>query len=325
MTDLSTQYMGLTLKSPIIVGSCGLTYSIDTIKKLEANGAAAIVLKSLFEEQIMLDSDSLKSDFPGHVEEMDYIRGYTRQNAIDEYLALIEKAKKETSIPIFASVNCISASDWTLFAKKIEAAGADGIELNMFILPGNIKMESEEYEQLYFDIVKKVKKQVTIPIAVKLGFYFTAMANMICKLSVRDVDAIVLFNRFFRPDVDIVTQKLIPADRFSTPQENALPLRWIGMVADKVECDLAATTGIHDGHTAIKNILVGASAVQVVSAVYQKGPKVLAEMTDQIIKWMEIHKYNSITDFKGKLSYDHTKDPLLYDRTQFMKYYSNSE
>lgn len=324
MTDLSTQYMGMTLKSPVIVGACGLTYSIDHIKNLEKNGAAAVVIKSLFEEQILLESNSLKSDVPGHVEEMDYIRGYTRQNTIDEYLSLIEKAKKETSIPIFASINCISASDWTLFAKKIEAAGADGIELNMFILPGDVKKESESYEQLYFDIIREVKKQVKIPIAVKLGFYFTAMANMIYKLSV-SVDAIVLFNRFFRPDVDIVKKELVPATKFSALEENSLPLRWIGMVTDKVECDLAAVTGVHDGKTAIKNILVGASAVQVVSAVYQHGPEVLGEMTEQIQKWMKIHKYNSIADFKGKLSYDHTKDPMIYDRTQFMKYYSNAD
>ncbi len=316
--------MGLNLKNPIIVGSSGLTNSVQSIKKLEANGAAAIVLKSLFEEQIMMEVDSMKGDQSGHAEEMDYIRGYTRQHNLDEYLSLVSDAKKAVSIPVIPSINCASASEWTAFAKRLQDAGADGLELNMYIMPGNIKQKSEEIEQIYFDIINEVKKQISIPIAVKVGFYFTGMANMIFSLSTHGLGAIILFNRFHRPDIDLKKMALTSADIFSTPDENVLPLRWIGMLSDDVKCDLAATTGIHDGHTVLKNVLAGACAVQIATILYKKGPEVIGEMLGQMDEWMTAKKFDSLKEITGKLNQANVKDPVMYERSQFMRYYSSA-
>ncbi|MBU2643329.1 dihydroorotate dehydrogenase-like protein [bacterium] len=324
MPDLTTEYMGITLKNPIIVGSCGLTNSAASIQKLEANGAAAVVLKSLFEEQILMEGDSLQSDHASHTEELDYIRGYTRQHNLDEYLSLVSQARKAVSIPVIASINCTSAAEWTAFAKRLQDAGAAGLELNMYIMPGDIKQKSEQIEQTYFDIIREVKKHVTIPIAVKIGFYFTGMANMIYSLSMQKIGAIVMFNRFHRPDIDIEKMEMVSADIFSSPEENLLPLRWIGMLSDDVKCDLAATTGIHDGHTVVKNLLAGASAVQVATIVYKKGPEFIGAMLGQIEEWMNRKKVTAIRDIIGKLNQEKIKDPGLYERSQFMKYFSNA-
>jgi dihydroorotate dehydrogenase (fumarate) len=323
MIDLTTKYMGLTLKNPIIIGSCGLTNSTESIKKLEANGAAGVVLKSIFEEQILMESDSMKHGQVAHTEEADYINYYTRQHHLDEYLKLVENTKKQVSIPVIASINCVSSSEWTSFAKKIQDAGADALELNMFIMPGNSRQKGEEIERIYFDIISEVRKHITLPLALKIGFYFSGLANMIFNLSVRKINAIVLFNRFYQPDIDLDKMEITSADVFSTPQENALPLRWIGMMADEVKCDLASTTGIHDGLTIIKNLLAGAKAVQIATVIYQKGPEHINVMLDQIKKWMEKNNYSSLQKIIGKLSQARIKDPVLYERSQFMRYFSS--
>ncbi len=323
LIDLTTKYMGLTLKNPIIIGSCGLANSTESIKKLEAHGAGGVVLKSIFEEQILMESDSLKHGKVPHTEEADYINYYTRQHRLDEYLELVENTKKEVSIPVIASINCVSASEWTFFAKKIQDAGADALELNMFIMPGNTRQKGEEIEQIYFDIISEVRKQVTLPLALKIGFYFSGLAHMIFNLSVRKIDAIVLFNRFYQPDIDLDKMEITAADVFSTPQENALPLRWVGMTADEVKCDLASTTGIHDGLSVIKNLLAGAKAVQIATIIYQKGPQYIGVMLEQMKEWMEKNHYSCLEKIIGKLSQGRIKDPVLYERSQFMKYFSS--
>lgn len=324
MPDLTTEYMGLSLKNPIIVGSSGLTNSAQSIKKLEANGAAAVVIKSLFEEQIMIEVNSLKSDHGIHAEELDYIKGYTRQHNLDEYLSIVSDAKKAVSIPVIPSINCSTAAEWTAFASRLQNAGADGLELNMYIMPGNIKQKSENIEQVYFDIIREVKKHITIPIAVKVGFYFTGMANMIYSLSTR-VNAVVMFNRFHRPDINLKKMELSSAAIFSSPEENVLPLRWVGMLSDEVECDLAATTGVHDGLTVMKNILAGAKAVHIATKIYQDGPEVIGRMLEQMEEWMVGKKFESLRDLTGKLSQGKIKDPVMYERSQFMRYYSDAK
>jgi dihydroorotate dehydrogenase (fumarate) len=323
MIDLTTKYMGLTLKNPIIIGSCGLTNSTESIKKLEANGAAGVVLKSIFEEQILMESDSMKHGEVSHAEEADYIHYYTRQHHLDEYLKLVADTKKEVSIPVIASINCVSSLEWTSFAKKIQDAGADALELNMFIMPGNSRQKGEEIEQVYFDIISEVRKHITLPLALKIGFYFSGLANMIFNLSVRKIDAIVLFNRFYQPDIDLDKMEITSADVFSTPQENALPLRWVGMMADEVKCDLAATTGIHDGLTVVKNLLAGAKAVQIATVIYREGPEYIGMMLEQMKEWMGKNNYSSLQKIIGKLSQESIKDPVLYERSQFMKYFSS--
>ncbi|MBU2511217.1 dihydroorotate dehydrogenase-like protein [bacterium] len=323
MPDLTVNYMGLELKNPLIAASSGLTGSINSIKKLEENGIAAVVLKSLFEEQILMESKSMKGDFSLHAEETDYIKGYIRQNNLSDYLRMLETCKKETSIPIIASINCISASEWTDFAKQIEGSGADAIELNMFILPGDIEQTGEQIEKIYFDIIKTVSQKVSIPIAVKIGFYFTGLAKFVFDLSIRETSAIVLFNRYYRPDIDINNMEIIAADVFSSPYENAIPLRWISILSDKVKCDLSATTGIHDGYTTIKNLLAGAKTVQVATSLYKNGPQYIQTMLEQITGWLSDHGFKSVQDIFGKMSQSHIKNPAVYERSQFMKYYSD--
>ena len=323
MLDLTTKYMGLTLKNPIIVGSAGLTDSLDKIKTLEANGAAAVVLKSIFEEQILMEGNHIKHEHAVHAEELDYIQYYTREHNLEEYLKLIKDAKNEVSIPIIASIHCNTASNWVSFAERIQKSGADALELNMFIMPSSCSQKTQEVEQVYFDIIDEVRKHVTIPVAVKLSFYFSSLCHMAFDLSVRKIQGIVLFNRFYRPDIDLDKMEVTSAEVFSTPRENALPLRWIGLLADHCKCDLVASTGIHDGKTIVKNLLAGAKAVQVVSTIYQNGPEHIKAMLNEIEEWMKAHKYTAVKDFIGKLSYNKANDPAKYERSQFMRYFSD--
>ncbi len=325
MPNLETKYMGLNLRNPIIIGSSGLTNSVEKIKELETNGAGAVVLKSIFEEQILMEADSLKSHHWGHAEEADYLTQYTQQHTLDEYLKLIRNSKKETSIPVIASINCASSEKWTAFAKKIQDAGADALELNIFVLPGDTKQKGEDIEKIYFDIINEVRSQISIPIAVKMSYYFSGLANTIFELSVRKIEGIVLFNRFYRPDVDLEKVELVSSHVFSTPEEIALPLRWVGLLADDVKCDLAASTGIHDGNGVVKCLLVGAKAVQVATTIYKNGPAYIGTMLEQMENWMKEHRYNSAADFTGKLRQDRAKNPVMLERAQFMKYFAGAK
>ncbi len=323
MIDLSTTYMGLKLKNPLIVGSCGLTHSVDSIKNLEEHGAAAVVLKSIFEEQILLECNSLHADHPLHTEEADYINYYTKHHNLDNYLDMIRETKKNVNIPVIASINCASsAKEWGSFAENIQDSGADGLELNMFILPGDIKQKGCDLEQRYLDIFNEVKDKVSLPLAAKISYHFTGLANIIFDLSVR-ASGIVLFNRFFRPDIDIEKEEITAAHYFSQPEEMDIPLRWIGMLSKEVKCDLAASTGVHDGNCIVKCLLAGAKVVQSVSAIYKNGPEHIQTMLDQLTAWMKKHKYKTIAQFNGKLAQENIKNPVLYERTQFMKYTSS--
>ncbi len=323
MMDLSTNYMGFKLKSPIIAGSSGMTNSIAEIVKLAKNGVGAIVLKSIFEEQILLEANSLRPEYLTHTEANDYINQYTRHHSLDDYLKLIETAQKEVDVPVIASINCATSVEWVSFAKTIEDAGADALELNIFILPADRRQKGEHIEKIYFDIIREVKERVSIPIAVKMSPYFSGLANMIFNLSIRGIKALVLFNRFYSPDVDLKKLDVHPTNVFSSPKENGLPLRWIGMMAGEARCDLAAATGIHDGETVIKNILVGAHAVQVASVLYKKGPEYIRTMINDIENWMANNKVDTLEGIIGKLSQKNIDNPVVYERSQFMKYYSD--
>jgi len=322
MADLQTEYLGLKLKNPIIAGSSNLSGNSESIKKLEDAGAGAVVLKSIFEEQILRESGNLTGEFFDHAEEYDYISQYTRQFNVEKYLALIKEAKKSVNIPIIASINCVSDGEWTTFAKKIEAAGADAIELNIFILPGDFQQAGNDIENIYFKIIDAVKKAVKIPISIKVSHYFSGLANMIFRLSLTGIKGIVLFNRFYSPDIDLEKMELISSDIYSSQRENSLVLRWIGMMSGNVKCDLASSTGIHSGTDVIKNILVGSKAVQVVSALYKSGPGHISVMLKEMDSWLNSHNYNSLNDIRGKLSQEKVANPSIYEQVQFMKYFS---
>ncbi len=323
MADLSVNYLGLKLNSPVIVSSSGLTDAVDKIVEIEKAGAGAVVLKSIFEEQLKHEANQyiVDNDYP---EAEDYIRNYTRNNSVDKYLDLIEDAKKQVKIPVIASVNCVTSSEWVNFAKKIEEAGADALEVNVFFLPVNKEASSLDYEKVYCDLADELKQRLSIPVAFKLGRQFSNLTNLVNRLYHRKLDGVVLFNRFYEPDIDVDKLKLTAAEVFSTPSEIRQTLRWVGIVAGSVEdIDISASTGVHDGESVIKLLLAGASAVQVCSVLYKNGIPFLKSIINEIEVWMNKNSFNSIDDFKGKLSYRSIKDPALYERSQFMRHFSS--
>lgn len=320
MSQLETTYLGLKLKNPVIVGSSGLTSSIEKIKKIEEKGAGAVVLKSIFEEQINFEAGNLASgsDSP---EAWDYVNYYVKNNTVQEYLDLIKNAKKEVNIPVIASINCVSAKEWIGFAKSVEEAGADAIEVNVFILPNDRNANGEKYENIYFDLAEKLKKTVNIPFSFKLGSHFTNLVGFVQKLH---VPGVVLFNRFYAPDIDIDQLKFTSSEVFSTPSDIRNSLRWVGIISSKIaHLDVAASTGVHDGNAVVKQILAGASAVQVCSTLYKNGIDHLENILKEIEDWMNKKGFKNIEEFKGKMSYAKIEDPLVYERSQFMKYFSS--
>ena len=325
MSNLNTKYLGFNLRSPLIVSSSGLTDNIDKLKAAEDNMAGAVVLKSLFEEQINHQAGSLHStsDYP---EATDYINSYTKSHSLDLYLNLISQAKKSLDIPIIPSINCITSDDWISFAKSIEGAGADALEINVFFLPIDKNMSSSEAEKLYFTLIEKLKKSINIPIVLKLGQRFSNLLNLVDQFYNRGIEGVVLFNRFYEPDIDINSLNITPASVFSSPEDKRYVLRWIGMIDSIVpKIDIAASTGVHTGHDAVKYLLAGADAVQVCSILYRNGIEYLSEMNEMIKVWMEQKEFKSISDFKGKLNYSNISEPTRYERAQFMKYFSSYE
>lgn len=329
MADLSTNYMGLRLKNPLIVGSSGLTNSVEKVVEIEKAGAGAVVLKSLFEEQIMFHTHKtvLQSDQGGYMypEAEDYISNYTQENDVAEYLNLIRNCKAKVSIPVIASINCVSSSEWMTFGKKIEEAGADALELNIFILPSDPRRGSEDNEKIYLEIAMAMVKELSIPVAIKLSYYFSGLAKTMLKLSWTGIKGVVLFNRFFSPDIDIDKFEVTATNVFSSPEELAISLRWVAMLSDRLHCDIAASTGIHSGEAVVKQLLAGAKAVQVASAVYKNGVKIIGEMTGFLESWMDKHEFATTGDFIGKMSFKSSDNPGAYERVQFMKHFAGIE
>ena len=322
MANLNTHFFGLNLKSPIIVGSSGLTNSVEKIKKLEAYGAGAVILKSIFEEEIYLEYEhEMKEQFQGHhsMEHLDYFDYQIKEKNIETYINLIQSAKKETSIPIVASINCQTSTDWVFFAEKLEEAGADALELNLFVLPSDSTKSDEDIKKIYFQTINNVLRTVSIPVSIKISPYFSDLLKTVSDLSKLNIAGITLFNRFYNIDIDIDTKELVPAMVLSHPYEYLQSLRWIGIMSGRVECELAASTGVHTTESAIKQMLAGANAVQVVSAIYKKGYEFVKEMVDGLDKWMDENNYETIPEIIGLANKLRTKNPSLYMRVQFMK------
>ena len=327
MTDLSVKYMGLHLKNPIIAGSSGMTGTIDDLQRLEESGVAAVVMQSLFEEQIYLDAEyqrlKLIENNPIHAhysESFDYIETNTRNEYVTNYLHTIREAKKKLRIPVIASINCISSSGWTSFAARLQDAGADAIELNIAVLSFNPVLSAADIEQLHLDIIHQVRAMVNIPVAVKISPYFTDLSRIIDDIAATGVNGIVLFNRFFSPDIDIDNMRVTVANKHSTASELSNTLRWIAMKSDKVPCDLCASTGVHTGGNAIKILLAGGTAVQIVSTLYENGLEQASVMLNEIETWMERKGYDHIGQFAAKMRCCETDTPAPYERIQFMKY-----
>jgi dihydroorotate dehydrogenase (fumarate) len=325
MRKLSAKYLGLELRSPLIVSSSRLTSTIEHLKEADENGAGAVVLKSLFEEQINQYVHAMGSSH-SYPEADDYTAFYIKSNSVEEYLNLIKKAKEQISIPVIPSINCYTSEGWTGFAKNIQDAGADALEINVFLLPTDRKKSSAESEKIYLDLIEKIKKTLTIPIAIKIGYRFSNILYMIDQFYMRKVEGVVMFNRFYEPDIDIDTLDVVPASIFSTEQERRMVLRWIGMAsAQDIKIDISASTGVHSGADAIRYLLAGASSVQVCSVLYNKGIPFLKEMNSQIESWMDKNGFASVSDFRGRLNYRNYKKPMVFERTQFMKYFSSED
>ena len=323
MANISTRFFGLDLKSPIIAASSSMTGHSEQVLKLAEAGAGAIVLKSIFEEEIyheLQEELGLRSELHSDPEYLDYFDYVIKDENIRKYLKLISDVKARTSVPIVASINCISSSDWVLFARKIEEAGADALELNMYVDPVNSLSSSENIEQTYFETISKVLSVVKIPVSIKISHYFSNLAGMVQKLSMTGISGITIFNRFYSPDIDLDSLTVGVAEILSSEHDYILPLRWTGILSGITECGLAATTGIHSSQTALKFILAGASAVQIASVIYREGPSVITKMNYEISEWMNNKGFENLADFKCSLSHS-AYSAQAWERAQFMKYF----
>jgi dihydroorotate dehydrogenase (fumarate) len=325
--DLTTSYLGLELKNPIIAGSSGLTSTLNGIVSLEEQGAGAVVLKSIFEEEILLDVNARLKEakespmiYSGLSETLDYIDLHIREENLKKYLQLIQDAKKAVSIPVIASINCISHEDWIHFTRRMEEAGADALELNVFLNPADFK--SKEFEKAYFRIIEKVLETVRIPVAIKISKYFTRLGLSVKALSETGIAGLVMFNRFYTPDIDIEKIELSTPRIFSTRDELYETLRWIAVLSARVPCNIAASTGIHTGEDVIKVLLAGATAVQIVSTIYKNGPDQMSRMLKKLEEWMKEKGFDSLDQFRGKISRMYGADPAAFERMQFMKHFS---
>jgi dihydroorotate dehydrogenase (fumarate) len=313
--------MGLRLRNPVVVSSSRLTSTLDGIRACADAGAGAVVLKSLFEEQIMVDTDKAiqEATFLTHTEAEDYFVAMGRNHYMDEYFALVESAKKSVSVPVIASVNCITAETWLEYARSFESAGADALELNVFVLPVDVTRDSGSLEAHYLDIASRVSARLKIPVALKIGFHFTAMAQVIQALSRTGVKALVLFSRFHRPDFDIESIEVTSASITSASEESALPLQWIALMAGRVGCDLVANTGIHDGAGVVKQLLAGAAAVELCTVLETKGAGMIPAILGELQAWMKRRSFGSIADFAGMLSRERSAEPSSFERSQYLR------
>lgn len=322
--DLTTKYLGLTLKSPLVASASPLTEDLKGIKKLEEAGAAAVVLPSIFEEQLRSEQHELHfyttqgtytyAESLTYFPEMDEYRFVT-----DNYLELIRKAKESVSIPIIASLNGATLGGWVDFAKKIEQAGADALELNIYFIPTDTEQSGESVENTYIEIIKSVRSVVNLPIAVKLSPFFSNFANFAKKVEQTGANALVLFNRFYQPDVDLENLEVRPSIHLSTSHANRLPMRWIAILKNKVKLDFAATSGIHTSDDVIKMLLVGANVTMLCSALLKNGVFYLLQLEKELLEWMEEHEYSSIQQMIGVMSQDKTPNPSEYERVQYIK------
>lgn len=324
MIDMHVKYAGLDLKSPIIAGSCGLNRSVDKAKGFQEAGAGAIILPSLFEEQIELEISRMEAEesISAYTEGKEMLEYFQKQHALDEYLELIKKMKSALDIPVIASVNCFKSGSWMEFAHRIAAAGADALELNIFYLPSDPEISHSEIRNNYLTIARKIVKAIDIPVILKLGSYFDNVAGILKELSYTGISGLVLFNRFVSPDIDVEKMSMISSDVIHSEADISNSLRWIGIMHDHVDCDLCASSGVKNGEDVIKMLLAGADAVQMASVLYREGADAVKNGISYITDWMQRHNYNSIADFRGKLSQASINDSSLYERVQFLKYFT---
>ena len=328
MIDLSTRYLGLDLKNPIIASSAPLCASLDKIRRLEDHGIAAVVLPSLFEEQLILESESVDADLSrgaeAFAESLSYFPDLMNYNmGPDGYLDLIRKAKAGVSIPVIASLNGVTPGGWVRYAHEMEQAGADAIELNIYSLVTDLSRTAAQVEQGYCDLVRSMKENLRIPIAVKISHFFSAVANFAIRLDSSGADAIVLFNRFYQPDLDIEQLEIVPSLTLSRSAELLLRLHWVGVVFGHIRADMAITGGVHSAQDVLKSVMAGARVAMMTSALLQNGVEHLDTVRAGIIQWMEEHEYESINQMCGSMSQKNVPDPAAYERANYMRVLSS--
>lgn len=322
--DLSTTYLGLKLEHPLVAGASPLAADLDHVRRLEDGGAAAIVLHSLFEEQLMAEHSEQQAYVDAfenaNAEAMDYLP--KRDDYVlgpDAYLEEIRKFKAAVKIPIIGSLNGVTNSGWLDYAEQIQQAGADALELNLYSLPTNPEETSAMIEERMVEMVRHVKAKVKVPVTVKLSPFFTSPANIAFQLERAGADGLTIFNRFYQPDIDIEQLEVKPSLELSTSAELKLRLRWLAVLSSKMKLSLAVTGGVHTATDALKSIMAGASAVQAVSVVLEQGPSWFAKTRDEIKAWLESHEYESLTQSRGSMNFSHCPDPGLYERANYMK------
>ena len=321
--DLTTTYLGMTLRSPLVPSASPLSEDIDNIRRMEDAGAAAVVLYSLFEEQLVLDRFELHHHLTegteSFAEALTYFPEPTEYHLGPEgYLDHIRKAKQAVAIPVIASLNGTSLGGWTSYAKQMQEAGADALELNVYYIPTDAEQTAEEVEQTYLDILQAVKSVVTIPVALKLGPFFSNMARMARRLADAGANALVLFNRFYQPDIDLEALEVRPHVLLSTPQAMRLPLTWIGILYGRIRADMAATSGVHDPADVIKLLMVGANVTMLCSSLLQHGIDHIRVLEQGLREWMEVHEYSSVRQMQGSMSQQNVTDASAFERAHYI-------
>ena len=323
--DTKTKYLGLELKSPIIVGSCGLTADVDKMADMERAGAGAVVLKSVFEEQIIHDikrNTHMVAPIDNYGDSYEYIAQHVADDSLNRHFQMIRDAKQRLTIPVIGSINCFSYENWITYASKFQEAGCDALELNMAILPYETSLSADDVERTFNQVITALKKSVSIPISIKVGTYFTDMAKQMQQLSWMGIQGVTMFNKSVQVDIDVEKEALCNASWLSTPGELYNTLRWVAILSKKMRCDISASTGVYSADDVVKCLLAGADTVQVVSCLYKNGIDTLRQLHDGLCQWMQKKGYDSVDQFRGKLAVQPNDNASVAMRTQFMKYFA---
>jgi dihydroorotate dehydrogenase (fumarate) len=322
MVDFSTTYLGIPLKNPLVVAASSLSSHVDTVKQAEEAGAGALVIRSVFEEQIQFDALQLEDRLNVGADSFAEAQSYfpkVEHGGIKEHLMWVEKTRQAVKMPIFASLNAVSPGAWTSYAKDLAGTGVDGLEVNFYAVATDLNRSGSDIERALYEVVESVRAAVKLPIAVKLSPFYTSTVNVVSELEKRGANGVVLFNRFLQPDIDPDTETLHSQMVLSTPEEMRVPLRWIALLYGRTQLDLALTTGTHAGKDAIKALLAGATVVQTASALLKNGVHYLSTMLIQMQGWMEEHGYEQVSDFRGKVSQKNCDDPFAFERAQYVR------